>query len=243
MTTDSIQATDWKAPFRPGLEAIRKCWKPFLFLQAIALLIVVGFYQSEAIAAFCGQLASLKARFGLLYSAIATAIAGSLLPEIARTVILRNWSFPRQRRRDIVFALVAFAGAGVMVDLQYRLLALLFGVGTDPMTVTLKVLTDQFICTSLYGAPYWLLIYGFRFHRYRVVPTLREISPQWYLHRLLPLLLPTWFYWIPITTLTFSLPQQLQLTMFSMALAAWSLLMVLIITPGGAASDAAASKP
>ncbi len=212
----------------PGLEAVRRFWKPFLLLQSLALLLVIAYFYNDAVRTACGGLAELKRNTGLLYSAVAAALAGVVLPEGAKAVVLGQRSFDRQRRRDIGFALVGFALNGIIVDMQYRGLALLLGHDNAPWTVISKVLADQFITTPLYGTPYWILLYGLRAHRYRPGPLLAELSVRWYLTRVLPLLIPCWCYWIPMTLMIYSLPGELQLSLFSLALAAWSLVMIFI---------------
>lgn len=228
MSRLAVQPITLRALTRPGLEAIRFAWRPFLLLQGLALLLVIGYFHNDAVRGVCGELAEWKVRGGVLYSAAAAAFAGVVLPESAKAMVLGQRMLDRQRRRNITFALVAFAINGMVVDLQYRGLAVLLGHDNDPVTVISKVLADQFIVTPLYGTPYWILAYGLRAHRYRLGPLLAEISPRWYLMRVLPLLIPCWFYWIPMTLMIYSLPGELQLSLFAMALAAWSLVMIFI---------------
>ena len=214
----------------PGIEAIRRYWRPFFLLQALALLLVIGFYQSHTVRAACEWLADLKASGGLLYSAIAVAIAGALLPEAAKAIVLGERRFDTARLGAIGFAVAAFAGSGMITDLQYRLLGLIFGNDTDALTVVRKVLADQFITTPIYGVAYWSILYGWRANGYRFGQTLREISPRWYALRVVPILIPAWCFWIPMTALIYSLPPTLQVSLFSLAIAAWSLVMIFVAT-------------
>ena len=121
-----------------------------------------------------------------------------------------------------------FAGAGIITDLQYRLFNIVIGPGTDPATVVTKVLVDQFVTTPIWGVPYWIVVYTWRSNRFSIAATLRQMTPRWYVTRCLPLLLPCWCYWIPMTALIFSLPAGLQFCLFALAIAAWSLVMIVI---------------
>lgn len=214
----------------PGLQAVRCYWRPFVLLQTMALLLVVGYYNAETVRAACAWLADLKATGGLLYSAIAVSIAGALLPEVAKVLVLGERRFDAARWSAIGFAVLAFAGSGIITDLQYRLFGLIIGTGTDAYTVARKVLVDQFITTPIYGVSYWAVVYGWRANGYNIRKTLREITPRWYALRVVPLLIPCWCFWIPMTALIYSLPATLQLSLFSLATAAWSLVMIFVAT-------------
>lgn len=239
MTHAAAAPTTFRSLIAPGIQAVRHSWPAFLLLQSLALLLVLGYFYSDRVAAACGGLADLKLRMGLIYSALAAVVAGVLLPESAKALVLGQRTFDRTRRRHIVFMLFAFAGNGIITDLQYRGFAILFGHDNAPVTVVSKVLFDQFITTPIYGVPYWILLYGLRAHRYHPGRLLAELSPRWYLTRVLPLLLPCWCYWIPMTLMIYSLPGPLQLSLFAMAMAAWSVVMIFIASRQGQRTNAA----
>lgn len=214
----------------PGLDAIRRYWRPFLMLQSLALLLVVGYYRSPAIHQACERLSTMKQESGLLFSGISAAIAGALLPELAKAVMLGDRRVHRQRLRNVAFAVAAFALSGMITDLQYRGIGWIFGNDNHLSTIVKKVLFDQFITTPLYGTPYWLVVYALRANRYGVWTTARQLSPRWYGRTVLPLLITGWAYWFPMCSLIYALPGPLQLCLFCFALAAWSLLTVFIAT-------------
>ena len=54
----------------------------------------------------------------------------------------------------------------------------------------------------------------------------------------MPLLIPGWAFWIPMTLMIYSLPGELQFCMFSLALAAWSLIMIFVADRRTAPSSA-----
>lgn len=214
----------------PGIAAVTKYWRPFLLLQSAAFLLVVGYYTSHQVKAICDQLSLFKQRAGLPFTMIASAVAGALMPELAKAVMLRDRAMTAQRIRNIGFALVAFAVSGVITDLQYRGIAWLLGSDTHFVTVVRKMLFDQFVTTPIYGTPYWVVVYLIRANRYNLLATARQLSPRWYVTRCMPLLIPCWCFWIPMVLLIYSLPGQLQFCLFCFASAAWSLVMVFIAT-------------
>jgi hypothetical protein len=221
-------ALNWRTLLGPGLEAVRRYWRPFVLLQGVALLLVLGYFHSPAVRQVCETLVAIKQRWGLLFSALAAAVAGVVLPEAAKVVALGLRRFDRQRWRDIAFALALFAVNGMITDLQYRFLGWVYGTGAEWPTVLAKVFTDQFGTTPLYGVPYWILLYAWRANAYDARATLGMISGRWYVTRVLPLLIPAWFFWVPMTMLIYSLPGPLQLWLFALAMGAWSLVMIFV---------------
>ena len=213
---------------RPGIEAARLYWRAIVVLQAIALLLVAGYsYQLPAIHGFCTRLTALREHWGIVMAIVGSIVAGAILPEIAKLLL------PRSSRQslsvgDLLANVAFFAGAGAIVDTQYRFLALILGSDMGMATAIGKMLIDQLLMTPIYGVPYWILVYEWKANGFAILPTLRPVGPRWYLTRVLPLLIPAWVYWIPMTLMIYSLPMQLQFVLFALAMAGWSLVMVFI---------------
>lgn len=212
------------------MTAVRKYWRPFVLLQALALGMVAAYYADAHVRAMFEALSGLKQRGGYLFAAAATAIAGGLFPEVAKALVMDDRHVSRKRVNDVCFALCVFAINGALTDGQYRLMAWLFGHDNHPWTIVKKVLVDQFVTTPFYSTPYWVLVYRLRAYRFNPIPALAEISPRWFLTRVLPLLIPCWCYWIPMVIAIYALPFTLQFCLFCFAVAAWSLLMVFVAT-------------
>jgi hypothetical protein len=220
----------------PGIAAVKKYWRPFLLLQSVALLLVILYYTNSHIKTICDQLSRFKESGGLIFTAVAAAVAGALLPELAKAVMMGDRAITRNRVRDVGFAMAAFAVSGILTDFQYRWMAWLIGSDTRFITAVRKMLFDQFVTTPIYGTPYWVVVYLFRAERYHLQAALRQLSPRWYVRRVLPLLLPGWCFWMPMVLLIYSLPGGLQFCLYCLAAAAWSLLMIFIATHEAAKS-------
>ncbi len=228
---------------RPGLNALRSNWRPFLLLQAAALGVVLAYFHVDAVHDALGRLAAVRERMGPPFTMIAAAVAGAILPEIAKAATQRGWRLDRARLGDIGFFLVFFALNGLLVDRFYALMATVFGDGNAPLTILKKTLVDQLGFTPFIALPLVGLGLSWRRHRYSFGRTLNEIvaSPtRWYLARVLTLMLPGWCFWMPMVLLIYSLPGPLQVAMWSGAMGAWSLVMVFI---GSADSDPAVPPP
>ena len=212
----------------PGIAAVKKYWKPFILLQSLAFFLVLAYYTSDHVRQTCGSISQFKVQGGFVFSAITAAIAGGLLPEVAKAIMLGDRAVDRKRLGNIIFAVLGFAGNGIITDLQYRGLAWVFGNDNHLATILKKIVVDQFICTPGYSVPYWMLLYLWRVNDYNFLSTAREITPRWFVSRLLPLIIPAWCFWIPMVTLIYALPSTLQYCLYLCALAGWSLIMVFV---------------
>jgi hypothetical protein len=217
----------------PGIDAVRKYWRPFLLLQGAAMLLVVGYYLSPMVHRACESLSDFKRRVGLPFACISAAFAGAILPELAKAIMLGDRKIDSLRLRNVGFAVVVFAIAGIIADTQYRWMSLVFGNDPHVFTVIKKTLADQFITTPIYGVPYYIWMFDLRANRYNFFRTIRELSLNWYLRRVMPLLIPAWAFWLPMVTLIYILPGPLQFCLYLFAVAAWSLLMVFVASGRG----------
>ena len=218
----------WHALTGPGLSAARRFWRPIVLLQLAALVLVVAYGRVAAVTAACDRLSDLKRDAGLAASAVAAAVAGAVLPEVAKATVMGERRLTRRRARDVAFAAGLFAVNGLVTDLRYRGLAAALGHDASLGTAVRKMLVDQFLVTPLYTTPYWRLAYAWRADRYRPGVTLGRLSPAWYRRSVAPLLVTGWAFWVPMTLLVFSLPTGLQFELFVLAGGAWSLLMVAV---------------
>ena len=224
-----MSAISYRSLTSPGIAAVRRYWRPFLLLQSAAVALVAAYYASETVRQFCVHLTAFKAHAGVVFSVIGAAVAGAILPELAKT-FFHDPTAPARQWDNIVFAAAVFGFNGIIVEFQYALLARIFGNDTHFSTAIKKSLADQFVTTPLWGLTYFIVLYTFREQRYHPVNTLRQLTPAWYGRRVLPLLLPNWAYWLPMSLLIYLLPGPLQFLLYCFAVAAWSLVMVFVAT-------------
>lgn len=224
--TTSLETTAAASPLGAAAAALRHFWRPFLLIQTAAVLLALAFRASPGFRAACATAAGWKASGGLPFAAVTVAVAGGLLPELAKLVALGPRTV-RGRAGEIVFNTAFFAVNGVVVDVLYSGEARLFGGGGDLVTIVKKVAFDQFVFT-----PSWLavivLLFLWRQRRFSWAATRPALQRGFYRQRVVPLLLPDWLFWIPMVSVIYALPVTLQFLMFIPALAAWSLIMVFI---------------
>jgi hypothetical protein len=231
-----------------GKAAVRRFWRPFVLIQLVAVALVAAYHLDARVRAACAALAAWKTAGGLPLSAASAALAGGILPELAKLATAqRRAGGPsplRGRGGEIAFNVAFFAFNGVVVDGLYRLLARLFGTGTGLGTILSKMAFDQFVFT-----PPWLVLitalYLARARGFRWAALRADFSGGFRAYaraRVVPLLLPDWLFWIPMVCAVYAFPLPLQFLLFTLALAAWSLVLVVIATGEPAAGKAASGQ-
>ena len=111
----------------------------------------------------------------------------------------------------------------------YRLLAWLFGTGTDLGTIAKKVVVDQFVSTPLASIPFSVLAFLWAergFTGSGLATALR--TPGEFRGRWATLLVTAWAFWLPVLAFVFAMPADLQFPLFVVIQAAWSLLLVAV---------------
>lgn len=227
MTAIANESVAAVSPLAAGTAAIRKFWRPFLLIQSAAVLLVLAYHFSQSVRAACEVVGVWKTSGGLPFAAASAAIAGGLLPEIAKALTDRRLGGLRGRGGEIAFNLAFFALDGVVIDLFYRFAAWLFGSQASLRTVIAKTAFDQFAFTPIWSALIALL-FLWRQRGFSLAATRPALRGGFYRARVVPLLIPNWFFWIPMVSIIYALPSPLQFTLFVPALGAWSLIMVFI---------------
>jgi hypothetical protein len=218
-----IHILDCEPPWRAGWRSARANLAPGLVLQAVALGLVVSYYQSAEVRAVIERLATWRADFGVVFAMVSTGVCGGLLP-----VLYLRW-LPATRGRFSVMQSLAVTAfwtyKGFEVDLWYRVLAHLVGEGHDLRTVVMKTVLDQFVLCPLYFVPVAAIVYLWietRFDGHAVAAELR--AGGWYGRRVLPLLISNIGVWLPAATIIYSLPTPLQLQLQNLVLCFFTLL-------------------
>ena len=218
------------SPLAAGLVALRRFWRPFLLIQSAAVALGLAYYFSGSVRAACAVAAVWKTRGGLPFAAVSGAIAGGLLPELAKRLAgggRRASARAPERPGALLFQLLFFAVNGVVVDLLYRFEGRLFGAEASLVTVSFKVAFDQFVFTPLWLAVI-VALFLWRQRGYSLAALAPDLRGGFYRARVVPLLLPDWCFWIPMVSIIYALPVALQFLLFVPALGAWSLIMVFI---------------
>lgn len=220
-----------EAPWLAGWHSAKLLFRPGLVLQCMALGLVLGYYYLPGARAGFESLAHWRTDGGYLFSAIASALCGGLLPFLYLHFTSTNraaYPWPH-----VIFFAAFWAWKGAEVDLLYRTLSMLYGAEPTPAVVVRKVLTDQFVFNVCYAAPVGNLFFGWKDAGFKWSPVLADMRVGgWYGRRVLPVLIGVWAVWIPVVSCVFALPAPLQIPLFNIVLCFWSLLFAHILRRG-----------
>ncbi|MFT4175508.1 MAG: hypothetical protein QM627_02525 [Luteolibacter sp.] len=213
-----------EAPWVAGWQAAKANLVPGLVIQAIMLALLLAYYFYPPTTDLLNRLAGVKQAWGYGYSLVSAAIAGAVIPEILRIVLLQGRRVTRANLSNFLFSAVYWGVMGMVVDFFYRLQARWFGEEASFEVVAKKVLVDQFLYNPLFAAPVVAILYDWKNSGYRVRGFGRFFTWRYYKTTVIPTLFATWGVWIPIITIIYSLPSLLQIPLFGLALSLWVML-------------------
>jgi hypothetical protein len=227
-----------RAYLRAGLDAARANLIPALILQAAMAALLIGWFVSPAVRELLGHLAEFKIAAGYLYSAVTTAFAAAVLPEGLKILTLQRGRVTRENLRMLAFGLPFWAWLGVVVDAFYRVQSAVFGNVTDFGTVASKLLVDVLGFTPLIGVPSCVVAYAWMHSGYRREVLRKAFTLRFYRDRILPVLIPNWALWTPIMVVVYAMPPGLQIPIFVVALACWTLILTTLTLAHARQADA-----
>ncbi len=213
-----------EAPWMAGLHAARANVVPALIVQALMLATLLAYYFHPPMQEWLDRLAEIKARWSYGYTAIASVIAGALIPEALRVLVFQKGRVRRANGANLLFTIPFWCVMGIIVDFFYRCQAGWFGAEATFAVVTKKVLVDQLLYTPLFATPLTAWLYDWKNLGYRLDGLREFFTPTYYRDIIFPLQLAGWGVWIPIVIILYSLPSELQIPLFALALSMWVIL-------------------
>jgi hypothetical protein len=217
----------WRSSVAEAGKTLRANWIPFLLIQGLVVTFVILYYQQENLRQAVVGLGELRERGGYAFAAIAGALCGGVLPELAKLVTGRIGKVDRAWLGRVLFTLAFYAANTILVAAFYQVMALTVGTDTDIRTVVIKVLCDQFIFTPFLSIPFTLVSFAWFEGGFKWGP-LRDFVKNSFLPRYVPTMLIAWCLWIPALFGVYSLPTPLQLPVSLGVLGGWSLLLVFL---------------
>ncbi len=231
-----IAETRRLSPWRESLAAARSNLAPGLVLQIFAAALVIAYYFHAPTQRSLDVLAAFKARWGLVYSALATVVCGGIIPFLymrsrPATRAANPWShFP--------FHLGFWAYKGMEVDLFYRLQGVMFGNEARLMPIIKKVVVDEFGYTIFWAMPTALLLFHWKEIGYSFAG-MRSLNVVEFWKRNLPkAIIGAWGVWFPAVCVIYSLPATLQMPLFNIVLCFYALLFATLNSRGAPATRA-----
>jgi hypothetical protein len=218
---DTLLTKEKERPLTVGLRAARANLVPALVIQAAVVSVVLAYYFWEPARARLAGLAEFKRESGYLFSLASGVLAGGLLPELLTVAVFQRWRVRRENLGGLAFGACYWGLMALVVDLFYRLQALLFGTGVDLATVLKKAVFDQFVFTPFVTIPLTVVVFEWRHAGYRRAGMPRVLSLDFYTRKVLPSVVSGLGFWLPVVAFIYSLPLPLQFPLFTLALTLW----------------------
>jgi hypothetical protein len=209
---------------RAGLAAARQNLIPGLILQALLVAMLLGWWLSPPFRAVLEQMAQIKLHYGYSYSFVAAALAAGVLPEILKIVAFQKGRIIRENIDSLVFGILFWGLFGEFIDAFYQLQGWLWGTDGSFQTVVCKVAFDMLVFTPVIAAPVVTVAYAWK-HAGRRFP---KLDAAFYRDRVVPVLIPNWALWVPIIVVIYAMPPGLQIPIWAVAMAFWTLLLATI---------------
>ena len=183
----------------------------------VAVLLAHGFHEPSR--GFLESVARIKAGWGWVFSGAVSILAGAVLPECLRWLVIQRGKWTRANLGELAFAAPFWCGMGIMVDFFYRWQVVWFGDEPVISVVVSQVVVDQFVYNPLFAAPVTVWLYAWKNQGYRWRRDF--LTPGFYRDRVVPALFATWGVWIPVVTVLYLLPETVQIPLFALALSLW----------------------
>lgn len=233
-TTEESQSPALSRALRLGLSSAKENALPGFILWTFAVAIIVGYYHVPLITRILLALGEIKADSGYLYSAVATALFGGTIPFLWKRLTQYRKPSPGEEAfnpwnvapwKAGVFLTAFWCWKGIEIDFFYRLQSVFFGSGAAAGTIIPKVLVDQFVYNPLWAGwtqilAYWWLDQAFTGKSLKDPALWNSMGS-----RLVTILISTWGVWIPMVTIIYSMPPNLQVPLFNIALCFWGLML------------------
>ena len=179
---------------------------------------------SSAIHQALEQLGEWKQQAGFVFAATSTGLFGGLIPSLIHKVTGKSDSGAAFVLSNSLF----WALKGIEIELLYRFQAWLFGDRTDWTVVAAKTAFDQIVYVTTIGLVNVVLFYLWRDCRYDFDEFRHRLGRNWYVQRVLPVLISNWLIWIPAVILIYCFPLALQLPVQNLILCFWVLILTIL---------------
>jgi hypothetical protein len=200
---------------------------PCLVLNAIAVALVVSYYQVPALAGFWQALGAFKTHWSFAFSCVSTMFAAAIMPAAIQHFM---GTLPREGKGRRLLLLMLFWGyRGMEIDLFYHFQTWLFGDAHDATTLVKKVLVDQFVMSPIWFVPTYVIALRWVEMGGSWARTRATLNREFWTRTCPMVLITNWLVWIPALALVYSLPAALQFPLFSVVMC-FFILVVTVMT-------------
>ncbi len=186
------------------------------------------YYREAHTRAFADAIAALKADSGIIGVLVTGAVAGGLMPEMAKAFTGRLGRLNASWAGKVAFTALVYSIVALFVDQFYFGLAATVGHGSDPTTVIKKTLIDQLVFSPFLSIPFATAMFDWRAAGFSFSRFAQAFGQNWYRTRVMPGLVLCWLFWPPVLLCGYAMPLSLQFAFSMIIEAAWSIIFVFI---------------
>ena len=195
-----------KEAVQNSVDSVKAQWQPCLAIQIAAVVLVIAYYQLPAFRQSFHVISDWKVAGGLWFAFFAGAIAGGIIPELAKLVSFKLKKFDRKWVLDTVFNTFVYGIVGLQVYLFYILQTMWFGDGNDFKTLALKTLIDMAFFSTIISIPTAVTLFELKRLKFNFKELGEELRDGYYLRKIVPALLPGWAFWTPSLCCIYACP-------------------------------------
>ncbi|EDM26784.1 hypothetical protein LNTAR_19095 [Lentisphaera araneosa HTCC2155] len=195
-----------KALLREVKQALKLNLKPGLVLQAVAITLLLSYYNSSTVQQKLVALTDLKAENPYLFSGLSTALFAGALPYIILALSKRvvfNINL-------LLFMFLFWFWKGTEIELFYSFQADLFGSSSEVSVIIKKVLFDQFVFSTFYAVPCIVIIYQWKDVNFSFRHWKEKLNKGLFIVRIPTVMVSNWLVWIPACAVIYAMPDALQ---------------------------------
>ncbi|WP_163337745.1 hypothetical protein [Desulfopila sp. IMCC35008] len=195
---------------------------PGIFLWIIAITICFSYYFAPSAQPVFEAVATLKVKYGIVYSSCATALFGGLIPFLYFLLTKQTGKSPVA---ELTFYLLFWGMKGIEVDLFYRLQGIIFGTDNSISTVFIKTLVDQGFYAPFWAVPTIAIAYLYKESGFKIKSCLAQVDRRFITLTIPTIVLSNMIVWLPSVTIIYLMPPNLQVPLFNLVQCFFALLL------------------
>ena len=199
--------------------------KPGIVLWILLVLFLGAYFTNDQFKAFLDRVADFKNRTGYSFTFILYIFTAGIMPELLKIILFQKFKPVLSNFYNILYSGLIFGIVGVTTDIFYKYQAIWFGNGNGFHTLLCKVTVDQLIFSPIMNSLI-MMSYILRIQKFNMKKLISTINKSFFLEKLVPVVVASWFVWVPGVLVVYFMPGALQVPVASCILCFW----VLIIT-------------
>ena len=212
---------------RIGVMAAKKSLGPALAVWIVMASIATLYYlvpQSHGAFAF---LVNLQNAMGVWFASVGMGLCVGILVELVKVGTSPNRMWTRENTVNALFNFAVFGVMGFTHHYRYDFQNEVFGAGNSFRELASKVAFDQFVWTVLIANPYQAVCFLWKNNHFSWKAVVDRMSPfrTFWGTQMLPVLISNWAFWIPMASIVYIFPPDLQLPLSILAVTTWVMLL------------------